>query len=186
MTWPRRSANQDHRGLAGDLAEVARLPLKRVRLHARLPRLAFVATAAVLTATGLRATFAPIVATRSTVAPLAIQDDRPAEAFAEAFARAYLTWDAADPERHRAELTPFLPRDFDPDAGLEIPQAGRQTVRWTAVSGDVRSVGGRLVTVLAETSNGPLRLDIEVVRDRRGFISLGGYPAVVGPPPIAH
>src|SRR4051794_20295216 len=96
--------------------------LTSVRWAARTPRIAFLAALSIVAAAGLRAIFAPAAAAPGHTVSAALRDDRPVEAFAEGFARAYLTWDARWPERHRQALAAYLPREVDPDGGVALPR----------------------------------------------------------------
>ena len=150
------------------------------RLRALAPRLAVYAALAILSLAGLRATLrgddSPAAAARP--APVA---DLGAEAFAEGFARAYLSFDAARPELRERELAGYLSDDLEPDGGYS-PASGARSVSWTAAAG-VRIRGSRrTVTVAAQTSAGLVHLAVPVERDGRGFLYVAGYPALVGPP----
>src|SRR3954470_15871781 len=127
-------------------------PLWRSRLAARAPRAAGLLLVVILCAAGLRATVAgPREAPRSP-RPVAAED-LPAQSFAEAFARAYLTWDAQRPDEHERQVAGFITDALDPGAGLAVPHSGAQQVVWTAAVQD-RPLGplGRLITVAAQTT----------------------------------
>jgi hypothetical protein len=106
-----------------------------------------------------------------------------AEAFAQAFARSYLTWSANATDGHDAAVARFAPSTMDAGAGLRPPSHGSQTVRWTAIAGDSVRGSTRLITVLIGTSGGDLTLAVPVQRDARGLLSVAAYPALIGPPP---
>jgi hypothetical protein len=110
----------------------------------------------------------------------AISGDPEVEAFAEAFARTYLTWDPADSERRERQLARFLSRDVDPDAGM-APD-GEQHVNWTAVASERRTGSRTTVVVAAEVNGEALHLAVPVERDERGFLAVAAYPALVGGP----
>ena len=55
--------------------------------------------------------------------------------------RAYLTWDARNPERHARQVAPYVSRTLDPGAGLQVPERGSQQVLWTAAVQDARQTG---------------------------------------------
>jgi hypothetical protein len=168
----------------GPTAGVDLRRLRSVRWTARLPRLAFVVASAALAAAGLHSIFARTpprpAAERHVVAP----DDPAAEALAEAFARTYLSWDSRDPAAHEAALAAFMPRSLETGSGVQLPSSGHQAVRWTAVTNDVPTARGALVTVAADTTNGPVHLAIQVLRRPHGRLALAGYPAVVGTLPV--
>lgn len=117
-------------------------------------------------------------------APKAQVRDAGAEAFAAAFARAYLTWDASDPEVHRRAVAPFLGSDSDPDAGFSPPNSGSErVVDARVVQQRPAETGGQTYTVAATTSGGEaVHLTVTVRRTRAGALQLVGDPAFVGAP----
>jgi hypothetical protein len=159
--------------------------LRRVRLTAAAPRLAAGALVLILAVAGLRAAIAPppqpAAATVIRAAPPA--SDGAVEAFAEGFAREYLTWRAGDDDERAARLRPYLGETLDGDGGLQPARGSTQRVLWTAVAGSRRTQRGFDVVVAAETTNGRVHLSVPVVRDRRGFLGIADFPALVGPPP---
>lgn len=160
-----------------------RRALWTVRATARTPRVAWLVAWAALAAAGLKSAVAP--QSPAMVQPTArAVSDTATQAFAEAFARAYLTWDARAPEAHERRVARFVGRDVEPGAGLVVPPTGSQDVTWTAVVAE-RPVATqrRLVTVAAETSRGPVHLAVPVARDTRGALFVSSVPAVVGGPP---
>jgi hypothetical protein len=158
--------------------------LRSVRWTARVPRLAFVAASAALAAAGLHSMFSRTPLRPAAERRVVAQHDLAAEALAEAFARTYLSWDSRDPARHEAALAAFIPRAFEIGSGVQLPSSGRQAVRWTAVTNDIPTARGALVTVAADTTSGPVHLAIEVLRRPHGQLALAGFPAVVGAPPV--
>jgi hypothetical protein len=157
--------------------------LRIVRLQALAPRLLVSTALVVLCVAGLRA----IVAAPRTLppppsAPAPRQQDLGAEAFAQSFVRSYLTWDAADLAARSSSLRGFLNSGLDEDAGLTPADGTSQSVRSTEVLGTHGSGGELAVTVAAQTSAGTTYLTVPVLRDQRGFLSIAGYPALVGPP----
>ena len=160
-----------------------RLPLWRLRAVARAPRLIALAACVILAALGVRALLVEEPPERRTDAGSAMRD-LAVEAFAEAFTRTYLTWDAeAIDERARA-LERYAPR-ADAFALDSVPRRP-QSVAWTAVVADT-AVGGRRrrVTVTAETSTAIVHLAVTVGRDGRGSLFVELPPAIVGQPPVA-
>ena len=164
-------------------AAVARSSARSVRLRARLPRIAVSVVLAVLCLAGVRAIVAgPPEPAPPPRAPDA--GDLGAEGFAEGFARAYLSWDADNPERREHELARYAASELEPGAGLE-PGGSDQAVEWARAVADERSgPRRRLVTVAARTNRGLTYLAVPVARDGRGFLHLAGYPAIVGPPAV--
>lgn len=165
---------------------IVRKSARHFRLAARAPRLALLMTAAVLSSAGLKAILFDGVGSEL---PHHREPDRDlaAEALAERFTRAYLTWDAAHPEQRERQLSLFTREGLDPGAGLSVSEHGRQAVVWSGVVQDrAVSPGRRLITVAAETTGGRDHyLCIPINRDRRGFLAVSGYPALVGAPPVA-
>jgi Conjugative transposon protein TcpC len=169
------------RRVVGESGTASR-PLWAVRAAARAPRIAVLAACGLLALVGARALLAPepqLSAQRRSVTPV----DVTARSFAEAFARTYLTWNADEPETRERAIARFVGSDVEPAAGVVVPPRGAQQVSWTAVEGD-RAAGerGRIITVAAETSRGPIHLAVPVSRDDRGLLFVSGVPAIVGPP----
>lgn len=167
--------------------ELATRSLRTVRWTAAAPRVLAIAFVAILAAAGLRVIVSgpPPAPAAPTVAPTP-PPDYAAQAFAEAFARDYLTWTASGgPDERAARLKPYLGDGQDGDGGLRPADGTAQSVRWTAVAGTRRD-GDRAEQVLVAvgTSNGQLHLSVPVSRDDHGFLGVAGFPAVVGPPPV--
>jgi hypothetical protein len=110
--------------------------------------------------------------------------DLAAEGFATLFARAYLTWEAQDPEAREHALASFVGPGMDADAGLQPPVSGEQRVQWAQVLQEREPLPGQHVyTVAAQTDTaGLLYLTVGVLRAAGGGLALAGYPAFVGPP----
>ncbi len=102
-----------------------RTSLSAARRRALLPRRAFLTVVGLFCVLGVKELLAPTPEPVAQAAAAPIVDDVSSTGFAEAFARAYLTWDPADPERHAIDLAPFLGPDVDVDAGLPVPVRGR-------------------------------------------------------------
>lgn len=158
--------------------------LRATRLQARIPRIVAALLAAVLSLAGLRAIVAGPPAPPAARTIAAPAGDQAATSFAEAFARAYLSIDADDPEARVRGLAPFVTAGLDEDAGVRPGEGVTQRVEWTAVLGERRDGDRRLVTVMAQTSGGTFYLSVPVVRDGRGFLAIAAPPALVGPPAI--
>jgi hypothetical protein len=167
--------------MGGSVQTVSRTA-RAARWRGLAPRLVAGALVAVLCLAGIRSMFrpAPVVPP----APKVVLPDQPAEGFAEAFARAYLSWDSAAPDRHERQVAGFVSSDLDAGAGLQVPNTGSQQVQWTTVDAD-RPAGKRrrLVTVAAQTSAGLVHLAVLVARTDRGLLYVPDYPAILGPPP---
>lgn len=165
---------------------VGRSRIAAARRRALAPRRAFFAVAAALALLGVKALVLglpeppPAKASAPEQAP-----PLSAAGFAEAFARAYLTWDSGAPEQRVRALRPFLGRDVDPDAGLPVPVSGAQRVTWTTAIEETPAGRGRAtVTVAAALDRaGELRyLAVPVARDGRGALAVVDYPGLVGRP----
>ncbi len=165
--------------------EVLTRPAWRVSLGARAPRIAAGAVAAILMIAGLRAIVAGPPAPPAAPAPAPVADSG-AEAFAEGFVRAYLSWDPEDPDAREDELAAYSASELDAGAGVE-PSDEAQTVEWTAtVASRATSPGRQVVTVAARAAGKEWHLAVPVSRDRKGYLVVGAYPALVGAPPVAR
>lgn len=152
------------------------------RMLALSPRIALYVAIAILSVGGVRAMLQgedpPPMPQR-----VVMSADVGAQAFAEGFARAYLTYDSARPQDRERALAAYLSGGLEPDGGY-APSRDSRTVLWTATTAD--SVRGRqhTVTVAAETSDGLIHLAVPVARTDRRFLHVTGYPALVGPPAV--
>jgi hypothetical protein len=163
---------------------IAARPLWRIRCERDLLRRLLQALAlAGLVATARLALDPPRAAPSVLPRPTAVQDVA-AEGYATLFARAYLTWEARDPEARERALAPFLGSGFDAGAGLQPPATGEQRVLWTQVVQEREPRAGEHVyTVAAQTdAAGLLYLTVSVLHPSGGALALVAYPAFVGPP----
>ncbi|MEA2299411.1 MAG: hypothetical protein QOF77_2347 [Solirubrobacteraceae bacterium] len=160
-------------------------PLWRLRASASLTRWVLYVTAAVGVAATARLAVAPPRASVVKLPPVA-GEDHGAEGFATLFARRYLTWDAASPAAHAQGLAAFVGGGIDPDIGLGVPARGFQRVGWAEiVQARAAGSGEHVYTVAADTGgSAPTYLSVDVVRGGSGELSLGRYPALIGPPLI--
>jgi len=110
--------------------------------------------------------------------------DRAAEGYASLFARAYLSWNAAEPQASQRALAAFAGPGMEPDVGLELPPSGEQRVEWVEVVQEREPAPGQhIYTLAAQTDTaGLLYLTVTVLRRADGSLALGGYPAFVGAP----
>lgn len=155
--------------------------LRTLRLRARAPRVLTGLALGLVVVAGLRALVQPAPAAPKGATSSSQLDPR-VGAFAEGFARAYLSWDADKPEERERLLRGYLSRDLDPDGGLPPSGGDTRRVAWSAVAAE-RASGSRInVTVVAERDGEVVYLSVPVERDRRGFLSVVAYPALVGPP----
>jgi hypothetical protein len=155
--------------------------LRALRLQASMPRMLAGATVLVLCLAGIRSIVAParttVIARRAAERSV----DQGAEAFAQTFARAYLTWNnSGSTLGESSALHAFLPSQLDANPGIQPNDT--QTVTWSTVVGAQADGDRTLVTVAAQTSAGLMYLSVPVARDSHGFLYVSGYPALVGPP----
>ena len=164
------------------LATTSRRPLLAVRLAGSAPRIALYAAAAILAVAGLRAILDPAPRPRPP-APPAPAHDLAAEAFAQSFVRAYLSWDQADQDGYDSRVGGYLAASLSADTELAVPAHGAQRVAWTQVVADDPSTGGHRTVVVEAQVNGPAQyVAVPVSRDAGGALFVAGYPALVGPP----
>lgn len=165
--------------------EEFRRTVRRSRLIARAPRHLAGAALAVLVCLGLRGLLLAPPATTAQAQPVA-SADAPSEDLALRFARAYLTYDAADPTERTAALAPYLPGADSAGAGFTADHGSRE-VLWEEVASEQPALqGGRVVTVAAQPggSAAPIFLAITVRHEPGRPLSVVGYPALVGAPAI--
>jgi hypothetical protein len=162
-----------------------RRSVRRSRLAARAPRHLAMAVLLVLIAVGLRTIFFPSPAALATARP-APAADIPSEDLALRFARAYLTYDAADPAAREAALRPYLPSSVAADGGFTATHGSRH-VLWEDVASDQTALaGGRVITLavgLSDTSV-PIFLAVTVRHEAGRPLSILGYPSLVGAPAL--
>jgi hypothetical protein len=177
-----RLAHSDGRPDPLGAVELVTRPAWRLRLAGRLPRLLLAVFLLTMSVAGVRSVLAP----RDPQGPAAsgppAAGDQAAQAFAEGFARAYLSWDAARPEAREHALARFISDELDPSGGVEPTRS--QDVGWTAVIAVRRRGARQLVTVAAEAGGRRYQLAVPVERDANGLLAVVGYPALVGAPPV--
>ncbi len=158
-------------------------------LRAMGPRWLWLAMVTLLALAGLRHVVLPPrpLVLEHTSAARATVDPAPADAFAQAFARAYLTFDARQPQSHDQAVAPFLAPGVDL-AGTVTPASGpAQSVIWTAVAAHAHpAAGSGLITVaVALAGEAALRyLAVPVASGAGGSLAVTGFPALVAPPPL--
>jgi len=158
--------------------------LRAARLRTLAPRYLAIAALVVLVALGVRSLLSPPSTAISRPRGGA---DAPSEDFALQFARAYLSYNAADPGARERALGAFLPQGLSAGAGF-TPAAGSQRVLWAEVASDQAAlIGGRVITVAAEvsTQSSPVYLAVTVRHPAGQALSLGGYPSFVGAPSVS-
>src|SRR3954447_25638676 len=156
--------------------------LSSLRWRTRAPRALALAGLLVCAVLVLRPAAHPEASTEPP-ARLQTPSDLRAEGFAEAFARAYLTWDAADPASHERAVARYTSQALDPGAGVRLPRVGRQRVLWTRTVADEPRSHERLITVAAETGDGAVDLVVALARDASGMLFVSRYPAFVAQSP---
>jgi hypothetical protein len=156
------------------------------RLAARSPRYVVLGAVAIMAALGLREIVAPGEA--APVVAQTMSSDPASESYALRLARAYLSYDAANPERRERELAQLLPDELAPNGGF-VPRRGSRRVLWAQVAESAPvGRGERSIVVEAGTDAGvePLHLALRVRRTRTGALQLSGYPALVGAAAVAR
>lgn len=167
----------------GARVEVVRRSARLERVRARAPRYLFVAALALTSLVGLRELISPEKA--PTPPPVPLGSDHALEDFAQGFARAYLAYDGARPQRRERALGPYLPEELDAGAGLTPPERGSRAVDWVRVAQNQEALaGGRIVVVAAGIDGDSVAtyLAVPLERTSEGAITLTGYPSIVGAP----
>lgn len=163
--------------------EVLRRSARLERLRVRTPRFLLVASLALLCVLGLRSLVSGQPTGTASLGGVPV--DNASQQFALRFARAYLSYDSARSEERERALRSLVPTDFDVS-----PSAirGIQRVLWAEVASNQEAIaGGRIVVVAAGVSTQPSPIYLAVPVSRvDGAIKLGGYPSMVGPPPVAR
>lgn len=162
--------------------------LRRMRLEARAPRAAVYGATALLALLGARTVLAgPRPVLSPPASPCQATHGRDAAGFAEAFVRAYLTYDAKHPDAHAAGLRPFLAGELDPDAGIAPAPASQRPVVWTATAGETADGPHHTQVTVAAALAGESGLRYVAVPVSRAGEALivDRYPALVGGPPSA-
>jgi hypothetical protein len=159
-------------------------PARTTRRLARAPATVALIALLLFAAVGVNATLAPrTTSSPPAPAPAAGVREITEQGFAQAFARAYLSWDERRPDQHQRQVAAFLSTALDGDGGLQMPPRGRQQVLWSAAIQDQPDAhGDRVITVAAQTTRQLLYLAVAVHRTTRGFLVVPRYPALVGPP----
>jgi hypothetical protein len=154
-----------------------------------LPRYVLYAVAVISIAHSLVATAFPSRTAASAAripAAVGVGADLAGAGWAVSFARAYLSYDSADPAERTAALARFLGSGgaVGPDAGFTAPPSGTQVVSFAEVVGDRPEAGGaRVYTVQADTSRlGTVYLAVTVAHTDAGRLDLVGAPALIAAP----
>jgi hypothetical protein len=169
----------------GATAELSTYPLWRLRLRREVPRVAFYLLVLWGVVASVRFALFPPAPTvlREASQPL----DRQAEGFAVAFARAYLSFDSANPTAYAEGLQPFLGKGGEGDLGVSLPVSGSRSVLAAEAVQEREGPGGiEVYTVLCQTTGeGTVYLTVPVAREADGALGIAGYPAFVGGPEVA-
>lgn len=164
--------------------QVVRRSARWEHVRSRGPRYLFVATTVVMSLIGARELISPGGSgSRSRSFVL----DHASEEFAQRFARAYLSYDAARPAARERALRGLVPDNQAIDA--DLTPRGSQQVLWTAVAQNQEAIAGGRVIVIAtgvSTQTEPLYLAVPVYRSTDGAVGLAEYPSLVGPPALAR
>lgn len=160
------------------MIKTERIAFSRIRFDRLVARRAFYAFLVVL---GILAIYRAVDPPKQVIVerPAAGAPDQPAQLFAREFASAFLSYDAAHPERRNAALAPFAGRRQE-DWGYSPPASGSRVVRETAVEQVYpREDGAATYVVAARTSTGPIHLSVLVARSE-GALQIVGFPAITG------
>lgn len=167
--------------------DVQSASVRRMRLVARAPRLLAGTAAVVLIAAGLRTIVfgAPAPKIERFYEPTS--NNVGTEAFAESFARAYLTWSGSgDARAYDQSLAPYNQQFADGQAVQ--PSSRSERVGWSSVVQDQPSAlqGSRIVTVELQVIPGDrvIYLAVPVNRARDGALAVTAWPSFVGAPAV--
>jgi hypothetical protein len=119
--------------------------------------------------------------------PPAEVGEREASAFAASFARAYLTFSPAHPERHAEALRPYSSTWLGEHAGLELPTGGGQQQVVDVEPARVIRVDRSQILVTVSVQLSPLRpapiyLTVPVSGSATGALAVVDYPSFSAPP----
>jgi hypothetical protein len=159
--------------------------LRRARLAGGAPRWALYAAAGVLCLAGIASILRGHKTVNQTFVTASHGFDLATGEFATEFARAYLTYQLADPNGRTQALSRFANAAIDGEAG--VTPEGNQSVRWAEPAQEQpQPGGGQVVTVAVQTSTHttPEYLAVPVVRVTGGSLAVGGDPSFVGPPTV--
>lgn len=166
--------------------EIRPRSLRQIRIAARAPRVLLTATCAVLVALGLHSLLGQTPAPIASVPASSENTSERSRTVAEAFARAYLSWDPKHPDTRIAAVRRFAPGLLDASSATGLVDVrSRQSVLWSNVAEDRPVAGGRRITVVLETTNGLTALVVSTALTSTGEVIITGYPAIVGAPPVA-
>jgi hypothetical protein len=167
--------------------EVQHTSVRRMRMLARTPRLLATGLAVVLILAGLRTVVlgAPAPKIQRVYEPAS--DNIGVEGFAEAFARAYLTWNGSgEVQSYYQSLAIYNPQ-FSNESGVQ-PSAAAERVTWSRVVQDQPSSlkGSRIVTVELQITPGTRTcyLAVPVNRAQNGALAVTTWPSFVGAPAV--
>lgn len=155
--------------------------LRKQRWIARLPRLALVATAVVLSAAGARSIAEGDEQLPAPTRPVA-RVDIGAAGFAEVFARVYLSWDAERPEDRPRAIASMSAEALDAGVELRPPNDRSRSVTVASAINEERRGDRVIVTVAATVESRILHLAVPVARNPKGLLFVPAPPAIVGPP----
>lgn len=167
--------------------EELRRSARSEQLRARAPRILFIGLVVILSLAGLKSIVsgADAAPTEDTAAGMV---DQATEDFAMRFARAYLTYDVANPDLRERQLAAYVPNELDSNAGL-TPARGSQNVEWMQVAQHQEALAGGVVIVVAaqlDTRKEPIYLAVPVERRPDDALQLVNYPSIVGPPTVSR
>jgi hypothetical protein len=168
-------------------AEIQHTSVRRMRFLARAPRWLAGAVVVVLILAGLRTVVLGAPAPRIERLLEPASDNIGTEAFAEAFARTYLTWNGSgETQAYDQSLALYNPQ-FADGQGAQ-PSNAPQRVSWSRVVQDEPSAlqGSRIVTVALQVLPGSrtLYLAVPVNRAQDGALAVTTWPSFVGAPAV--
>ncbi len=174
-------------GMPSSRAAVKHTNVRRMRLIARVPRWLAGAVAVVLLLAGLRTVVFGAPASRIERFYTPTSNDIGTEAFAEAFARSFLTWSGpSGAQIYDQSLAPYNPQ-FADGQGVQ-PSNTPERVSWSRVVQDQPSAlkGSRIVTVELQVipRSRTLYLAVPVNRARSGALAVTTWPSFVGAPAV--
>ena len=140
-------------------------------------------------AADLMAVQEPVPVAREVRAASPLWPDDEARAFAQDFARVYLSWSPRDPDGYARALVPFVAPELQSAVVPELRKGSAQTVEHVTVARTVRVDERRaLITVAATVAakEPVLRyLAVPVARDVRGGLLVYDLPSLVAPLRVA-
>jgi hypothetical protein len=158
---------------------------RRMRLRARLPRYGVFAMITLLALAGARTALFGAPPAKIERFYQASSIDIGLEAFAQNYARAYLSWSPRDPSARQEALSQFN-STLAGEPGFQPSRTGEEVTATEAVQDEASALGGQIVTVQATVNPGHRieYLAVPVTREAGGALALSALPSFVGPPSV--